>query len=156
MPLLTFKQTDSRVILRAQYLAFFAWLGLTAFGLTLTPNPAGHGTHRQIGLMMCPSVVIFDRPCPGCGLTTSITNLLHGHFSAAFANNLMGPLLYVGFTVLAWLYLGSSLRQMRLDTSSRSYQLVLNGCLVLFFAYGIIRFLTTRYHDPQSLRLMIF
>ncbi len=79
----------------------FAWMFVTVVGIALRPDPQGHGTHQRLGMPPCPSVLLFDRPCPGCGLTTSWTALLHGDLSLAFRAHSLGPILYLLFTVFA-------------------------------------------------------
>ena len=76
--------TDNRTKLSGQLSFFFVWLAITLIAIVLRPDPSGHGTHTQLGLPPCPSVLLFNRPCPGCGLTTSFTAVLHGDFVAAF------------------------------------------------------------------------
>src|SRR5205085_8465910 len=84
--------------LSGQMLIFLVWFGITAVGAFLKPDPSGHGTHTQLGLPPCPSVLLFSRPCPGCGLTTSFTAMIHGDLPAAFHAHLLGPFLYLGLT----------------------------------------------------------
>jgi hypothetical protein len=43
-------------------------LVMVAVGLYLTPDPAGHGTHQQLGLPPCTIYYLTGRPCPSCGL----------------------------------------------------------------------------------------
>jgi hypothetical protein len=53
----------------------------------LTPDPAGHGTHTQLGLPPCGFLVITGYPCPGCGLTTCFSAMAHfDPITAAMAN----------------------------------------------------------------------
>jgi hypothetical protein len=61
-------------------------LGLTAvMGIAVWLNPYEPdgtprrlGTHPQLGLPPCEFLVRFGRPCPGCGMTTSFSLLMHG------------------------------------------------------------------------------
>lgn len=66
---------------------------ITAAGLTA--DAAGHGTHTQLGLPPCGFLVITGLPCPGCGLTTSFTNMIHGNFVEAARANPFGVLLFL-------------------------------------------------------------
>jgi len=71
-------------------------IGLAALlGLAraLEPNPQGRGTHQQLGLPPCTFVVLFGRPCPTCGMTTSWAYLVRGHVVAALRSNTSGALL---------------------------------------------------------------
>lgn len=76
-------------------------LVLTAVGLSallgaarvLEPNPLGRGTHEQLGLPPCTFVILFNRPCPSCGMTTLWAWLMRGHVAAALRANAAGTLL---------------------------------------------------------------
>ena len=60
----------------------------------LSPDPAGHGTHTQLGLPPCGFLVLTDLPCPGCGLTTCFTHLMHGNWIDATRANPFGVMLF--------------------------------------------------------------
>ena len=45
--------------------------------LWLTPDPAGHGTHMQLGLDDCSILTATGYPCPMCGATTTFTLWAH-------------------------------------------------------------------------------
>ncbi|MEZ4286957.1 MAG: DUF2752 domain-containing protein [Polyangiales bacterium] len=68
--------------------------------VTLHPNASGHGTHIQLGLPPCGFLTLTGFPCPGCGLTTSFSNLARGQIRAAYDANPFGILLFatMGFT----------------------------------------------------------
>lgn len=61
----------------------------------LRPDARGFGTHQQLGLPPCNFQEVSGVPCPGCGLTTSFTNMAHGHVVDAFSAHLMGPPLFL-------------------------------------------------------------
>ena len=61
----------------------------------LKPNAQGMGTHQQLGLPPCTVRVLFDRPCPSCGMTTSWANLLRGRVIGALRANVGGTMLGV-------------------------------------------------------------
>ena len=61
----------------------------------LHPDGRGFGTHQQLGLPPCSFEAVTRVPCPGCGLTTSFTNMAHLHVVDAFRAHLMGPLLFL-------------------------------------------------------------
>ncbi len=83
-------------------------LVLLATAGTLTPDPRGHGTHQQLGLPPCTFYVIFQRPCPACGMTTSWAWLLRGEIGHALAANAGGTLLAVlGAVAAGWLLLSA-------------------------------------------------
>jgi hypothetical protein len=125
------------------------WFGVTVVGAWLKPNAAGHGTHRQLGLPQCPSVAFFGRPCPGCGLTTSWTNLIHGHIYESFMSNLLGPVLYLAFTGMAFVSLVAYLRGKYWDTNTPRFNWVASLVLGAFLIYGGLRFATTKYSDVR-------
>ncbi len=62
---------------------------------TLTPSAAGHGTHTQLGLPPCGFLVYTGYPCPGCGLTTSFSNMIRLQVVGAFHANPFGILLFL-------------------------------------------------------------
>ncbi len=78
-------------------------LGVFVFGLFLMtllivasflePNPAGLGTHTQLGLPGCTMYTLFGIRCPGCGMTTSWAYALKGDFTNAIQANVGGVLL---------------------------------------------------------------
>jgi Protein of unknown function (DUF2752) len=69
----------------------------------LTPSPSGFGTHEEIIPVPCPWRAMTGVPCPGCGLTTSVTWTAHGRLDRAFACHYLGPFVYVaGWVMLAW------------------------------------------------------
>jgi len=55
-------------------------LSLAAF---LRADPAGHGTHTQLGLPACGWMATHGRPCITCGMTTSFTHAAGGDLIAA-------------------------------------------------------------------------
>ena len=65
-------------------------LGIAAW---LRPNPAGLGTHQQLGLPPCTMRVLFDLRCPSCGMTTSWSRLMHGDVVGSVQANSGGALL---------------------------------------------------------------
>ena len=66
---------------------------LLAAAAMLTPDPRGHGTHQQLGLPPCTFLVLFGRPCPSCGMTTSWAWLVRGQLGEAVRANAGGTLL---------------------------------------------------------------
>src|SRR5262245_51976245 len=49
----------------------------------LHPDPRGWGTHEQLGFRPCLPMRLWNFPCPGCGVTTSIALAAHGRPLAA-------------------------------------------------------------------------
>ena len=146
-----FEAATDRVSLVGQFLWGCFWLGVTGFGLYLKPSLYLHGTHEELGLPPCPSVLLFNRPCPGCGLTTSFTALLHGDFHQAFEAHPLGPFLYLllAVTGIAAFY-GFATRQ-RFSIATPKMTKFLTVVMVVFLAFGAYRFATTpNYQSPTE------
>ncbi len=76
----------------------FASVGIWALLVTaarLTPAAEGLGTHQQLGLPPCSSIVLFGVRCPACGMTTSWSHFMHGSLWMAAKVNLGGTILAV-------------------------------------------------------------
>jgi hypothetical protein len=73
----------------------------------LQPNPAGLGTHTQLGLPGCTMVTLLGIRCPGCGMTTSWAYALKGDLTSAIRANVGGVLLcflaMATFPFLMWI-----------------------------------------------------
>lgn len=88
----------------------FALLGCLVFAIAaiLSPydedgRPKTHGTHRQLGLPPCALKLLTGLPCPSCGMTTSISLVMHGDLRAAWRANWAGVVvtaLGVGASIL--------------------------------------------------------
>lgn len=142
-----FDQEISRKKLSGHLVWFLAWLGVTSVAVFLKPNHGLHGTHTQLGLPPCPSVVLFHRPCPGCGLTTSWTAFVHGDFPLSFAAHPLGPFLYLTFTGLALLSGYGWLKRLRLRTDSKPANAITIACMVLVLGFGLYRFTSVKYTE---------
>ncbi|MFL5330898.1 MAG: DUF2752 domain-containing protein [Gemmataceae bacterium] len=62
-------------------------------------QPLSLGTHRQLGLPPCQFMVLFGRPCPTCGMTTSFALLMHGDLIGSLRANFAGTLLAIVLVV---------------------------------------------------------
>jgi hypothetical protein len=134
-----YESAPNRRVISGQLVCFVTWLAVTAIGAFLHPSHTGHGTHEQLGLPPCPSVLLFDRPCPGCGLTTSWTALIHGDLAFSLHAHPLGPILYLIFTAIAVLGLIGWFKQMRLLTDSPRINRVLLAGAVVFLGFGLAR-----------------
>lgn len=91
--------------------AGFALLGCLVFFVAalLSPydaagRPLAHGTHRQLGLPPCALKTLTGLPCPSCGMTTSISLVMHGDLVAAREANWAGVVVAaLGLAATAWL-----------------------------------------------------
>jgi hypothetical protein len=141
---------ESRRYVAGQLMWFLCWVGVTVVGACLTPKPEGHGTHTELGLPPCPCVVLFGRPCPGCGLTTSFTATIHGQFGAAFHAHPLGPILYGLFTATALLALYGWWKKRSIDQTVLARRLTA-AFVVIFLTFGAVRFaLSPHYGDNDS------
>lgn len=68
---------------------------------SLTPDPAGMGTHLQLGLGGCAFLTATGVPCPMCGMTTTFTHLAHFSPLEALVTQPFGVVLFAG-TVAAF------------------------------------------------------
>lgn len=126
-----------------QLLWFLGWVVITGLAFYLKPDPAGHGTHTQLGLPPCPSMLFFGKPCPGCGMTTSFAHTVRFEIGPAFGANLFGPLTYWAYTISAWVALVAFVRGLRIDTVTRAFNWTLGTFLVVYVLFGAWRFFAT-------------
>lgn len=116
------------------------WAALTVAGIFLYPDARGHGTHQQLGLAPCPSELFLHRPCPGCGMTTSWTALLHGKIGSAFSAHWLGPPLYLLFSATAIFTGWAFVKKIGINTDTRAFNYTFIGVFLVFLTYGILRF----------------
>ena len=61
----------------------------------LEPDPRGYGTHQRLGLPECSFQILFTKPCPGCGMTTSFAHFVRGQWQQSLRANPAGWLLAI-------------------------------------------------------------
>lgn len=84
-------------------------LAALAVARSLSPDPSGYGTHRQLGLPPCTFVALFGKRCPSCGMTTAWAHLTRGQVRRAAAANLGGAVLGITAMIAApWLILSAA------------------------------------------------
>jgi hypothetical protein len=71
-------------------IALAGLVAVAILGILVHPDPRGFGTHEQLGLPPCKPMVWWNVPCPGCGVTTSVSLAAHGHFWASIRNQPFG------------------------------------------------------------------
>ncbi|MBI1370800.1 MAG: DUF2752 domain-containing protein [Planctomycetes bacterium] len=69
---------------------------------TLHADPAGFGTHEQLGLPACPWREAHGMLCPTCGMTTAFTQAAHGHVLAAIQTQPAGGLGAMAAAMAIW------------------------------------------------------
>ncbi|RMF43700.1 MAG: DUF2752 domain-containing protein [Planctomycetota bacterium] len=118
--------------------------GLVAAGLLLTaarlhPDPSGRGTHQQLGLPPCSFVLLWNIPCPACGMTTSWALVTQGRLVAAMRANAGGALL----AIIALAYIPSSCYFFLRGVATRGqwFSLFLATALVLALVAAIAQWL---------------
>ena len=66
-------------------------------------QPLTMASHTQLGMPPCEFYVIFHKPCPSCGLTTSFSLLLHGDVVASLRANPVGTVMALfWFMLIPW------------------------------------------------------
>ncbi len=97
--------TPQRASLEERVFALGAVVLCAALILTaasLNPDPAGHGTHTQLGLPKCGWYVATGQPCPTCGMTTAVTLAVHGNPLASLVTQPFGTLIALAAAVGFW------------------------------------------------------
>ena len=67
---------------------------MLALALSVDPDPAGFGTHEQLGLSPCGYYARTGQPCPTCGMTTSFAHFARFEVVDAFRAQPLGALLW--------------------------------------------------------------
>ncbi len=81
--------------------ALVAFAGpVLAIAMWLDPDPAGFGTHRQLGLGGCTVLQLTGWPCPMCGMTTCFTHMAHGQPLDAIVVQPFGVVLFAATVLL--------------------------------------------------------
>jgi hypothetical protein len=146
-----FQSDVPRKYLSGQLSWFLLWVFTVAVALVMRPSHAGHGTHQQLGLPPCASVLFFGRPCPGCGMTTSWTATIHGQLGLAFHAHPLGPIMFLGFTISALTCGWGFLKNQRWRTEVREHTLILLAVLIIFVSFGAWRFYSERaFYTPEA------
>lgn len=51
-------------------------LGMILLLASVVPDVRGHGTHESLGLATCSWPLLYEKPCPTCGVTTAAAHLV--------------------------------------------------------------------------------
>jgi hypothetical protein len=116
---------------------------LLAFGLWLSPDPRGFGTHEKLGLPPCMFMKWFHLPCPGCGVTTSVALAAHGRILESAKTQPFGLLVALAIPAAAIWAIAGHLRGRDLYRDLTSIRLGawtwwLAGVIALAWAYKIV------------------
>lgn len=77
-------------------------LAVLFVGSRLDPDPRGHATHQQLGLGPCGWAMVFNKPCPTCGMTTSVAHAARLDLVSAFKAQPMGLLIALAAATFFW------------------------------------------------------
>ena len=100
--------TESRLTLPGRLFSLGISVGcltLLVLAAYLTPNPHGTGTHAGLSflhLKPCNFLYTTGIPCPSCGMTTSFSHYVRGHFLASLYLQPMGFVLALLCSVGFW------------------------------------------------------
>ncbi len=118
-----------------------AWFAVTCLALSCLLPPDG------LGVGICWFKSCFGHPCPGCGLTRSITCLSHCEFSKAWHYHPFGPILYVLFVANAVLLVVPHTMRHRwkklLQQHHSSLRAIYMALVFAFLAFGCWRLLNS-------------
>lgn len=85
-------------------LGFAGFLAVVLLAGALRPDPSGLGTHTELHLPPCGFYLVFHKPCPSCGMTTSFALIMHGRFLEALHSQPAGVAVFAAGLAL-WLYI---------------------------------------------------
>jgi hypothetical protein len=122
-----------------------AALGLLLVAAGLSPAGDGAGTHEQLGLPPCAWVVMWNKPCMTCGMTTAFAHAADGHLVTAFLTQPMGCVFAVLTAAMAWIagysaLTGSYAYRITSGLASGRGLIVLAAALLAAWAYKIVTF----------------
>ena len=115
---------------------------------SVEPDPRGYGTHERLGLAPCSFLASTGRPCPACGATTAVAEVVRGRWGRAWRANPAATLLgALAAPTIAWLVLAAWSRR---PIGFRSPTAPLVGLLLLLTAVGSA-FWLMRFLDGEAL-----
>jgi hypothetical protein len=79
-----------------------ACLAVLVVAARLTPSPAGHGTHTQLGLDPCGWLLRTGSPCMTCGMTTAFAHAARFEVTAAARTQPAGFVAYLLTPFVFW------------------------------------------------------
>ena len=102
----------ARAFLGIMALGFLAVFGIAAWlhPYDETGQPYSMATHTQLGMAPCNMVVLYGKPCPACGMTTSFALLMKGDVLNSAKANWVGTGLAATCLLLVPWAVGSAVR----------------------------------------------
>ena len=119
-------------------------VGFVVLGSFVSPDERGYGTHEKLGLPPCGILEVTGIPCPGCGVTTSVSLAANGQFADSFVNQPFG--LFFAFAsavfvlVALWVHFrGGDLYQVVRRVKLRRWGIVIGVAMGLSWIYKIVQ-----------------
>lgn len=98
---------------------------------------------QGLGLKFCLFNLVLEIPCPGCGMTRSITNISQLNFLDAFRYHPFGFVMYLFFVVLTvYVFLPAETKQRLregLDANAIAFNRYYKGFLYALMSFGFVR-----------------
>lgn len=98
-----------------------ATLSVLSIAAYLTPDPAGHATHTQLGMPTCTWVMMYEKPCPTCGMTTAFSHAGEAHWISAILTQPMGAFLALLTTMIFWAATHQAVTGSRIGSVAQAY-----------------------------------
>lgn len=131
---------DGFPIARPGRLVLICWtlFLIAGFGVSLwlQPDQRGFGTHEQLGWAACSFQQITGWHCPSCGMTTSFSHFIRGHWVDSIRANSTGFFMALFCAVqIPWSL--ASVRQSRLWRINQPHIALLTLLAVLYLIAGV-------------------
>ncbi len=116
----------------------------------LKPSRDYVGTHQQLGFPPCSFRAVFGLPCPGCGGTTSVAFMVHGHPVDALKSNLFGSAVFlvIAATWLGCLFSVVTRRPIALLLEGRDAARVVAYAIALMLVSWVVKIALTLLYPP--------
>ena len=120
--------------------------GILAVATFMEPSPTGLGTHSDsFGLPACGWIVMFNTPCPTCGMTTAFAHAANGNLPAAIYTQPLGGVLAIAtaITLIVGVYVavtGSRVASELKRLWGRKTAWLLGAMLLLSWVFKIITY----------------
>lgn len=98
-----------------------ATLSILSIAAYLTPDPQGHATHTQLGMPKCSWVMMYEKPCPTCGMTTAFSHAGEAQWISAILTQPMGAFLALLTTMIFWAATHQAVTGSRIGSVPQAY-----------------------------------